>query len=122
MISRFFLLNLDNEVKLPLNAGPLPHHHPWDEAYYVSEGKVRFIIGDKEEIVEKGDFVYAPADTVHGFFGASEEISRVLVFDAPSTVGGFFTDCDSQVKSLPQDLEKVPEIANKYGLTFLPPK
>ncbi len=110
------------EVSLPFNAGPPPHHHPWDEAYYVTEGKVKFIIGKEEHILEKGDFVYAPADTVHGFFGAREETSKVLVFDAPSTAGGFFVDCDSKIKNLPQDLEKVPGIAAEYDMHFLKPE
>jgi len=109
-------------VDLPLNAGPPPHHHPWDEAYYILEGQVRFILGEEETIISKGDFVYAPANTVHAFFGASEEVAKVLVFDAPSTAGGFFKDCHEHVKELPKDLDKIPAIAEKYNMNFLPPR
>ncbi len=108
-------------VDLPENAGPPPHHHPWDEAYYVLEGRVRFIINDEEKIVEKGDFIYAPSGTIHGFFGAQKELSKLLIFDAPSTVGEFFKQCDKEVINFPEDLAKVPEIAIKYNMHFLPP-
>ena len=110
------------EVRLPLDAGPPPHHHPWDEAYFVTEGKVRFVLDKEEHIVEKGDFIYAPANTVHAFFGASETESRVLVFDAPSTAGGFFEDCAKEVQVIPEDLEKVPVIGAKYNMHFLKPE
>lgn len=110
-------------VDLPFEAGPPPHHHEWDEANYVIEGKVKFIIGEKEKIVEKGDFIYAPGGTIHGFFGADENsVAKVIVFDAPSTVGGFFKECDAEVKNMPEDAQKIPGLADKYGMTFLPPK
>src|SRR5690349_5663549 len=32
------------EVVLPKDSGPPPHHHPWDEAYYVVEGRLSFEI------------------------------------------------------------------------------
>src|SRR5437868_3749053 len=37
------------EAELAKHSGPPPHHHPWDEAYYVIEGEVRFSLGDREE-------------------------------------------------------------------------
>tara|TARA_R110000868_G_scaffold117600_12_gene312403 strand:- start:22098 stop:22544 length:447 start_codon:yes stop_codon:yes gene_type:complete len=109
-------------IDVPFEKGPPPHHHPWDEAYYIVSGKIRFILEDKVHFVSAGDFIYAPANSVHAFFGASAGISKVLVFDSPSTAGGFFKDCHKQIKKLPSDLEKMPKIAEKYGLNFLKPE
>ena len=105
------------EVTLPRDGGPPPHAHPWDEAYYVIEGQVRFLVGDETEVFEGGDFVYAPGGILHSFVGASDQPARVLVFDAPATAEDFFRDVDREVKS-PQDMAKVPEIALRHQLRF----
>lgn len=109
------------EVELPKDQGPPPHDHPWDEAYYIVDGQVWFLVDDKEMIVSTGDFVYAPGGTVHSFRGAGEEPARVLVFDAPATAEGFFKEAAKEVVSYPEDLAKVPEIGLRHGLRFMPP-
>ena len=109
------------EVRLPRDSGPPPHDHPWDEAYYVTEGDVRFTLGTDTVTVSAGDFVYAPAGTLHAFCGASDEPARVLIFDAPAHAGSFFRELDREVKELPRDLAKVPEIGNRHAVRFLLP-
>ena len=109
------------EVELPRDQGPPPHDHPWDEAYYIVDGRVWFLVDDKEMIVSTGDFVYAPGGTVHSFRGAGDEPARVLVFDAPATAEGFFKEAAKEVVSFPEDLAKVPEIGLRHGLRFMPP-
>jgi quercetin dioxygenase-like cupin family protein len=109
------------EVTLPKDQGPPRHDHPWDEAYYVLEGQVRFQLGDEEKIFSGGDFIYAPGGMVHGFQGAGEQPARVLVFDAPATAEGFFRDVDHEVRSYPQDLVKIPEIGLRHNLRFQAP-
>ena len=106
------------EVTAPKDAGPPPHEHPWDEAYYVVEGALRFRIGDTERVVRQGDFLYAPGGTVHAFQGASEQPARVLIFDAPAAAEGFFRDAAAEVRELPRDLAKVPEIGARHRLQF----
>lgn len=109
------------EVELPKDQGPPPHDHPWDEAYYIIDGSVWFLVDEAEMIVSTGDFVYAPGGTVHSFRGAGETPARVLVFDAPATAEGFFREAAEQVVSFPEDLVKVFEIGMRHGLRFLPP-
>lgn len=108
------------EATLPLDAGPPPHEHPWDECYYIVEGEVRFTMGKRTDVFGAGDFLYAPAGTVHGFQGASTKPACVLVFDAPAAAEGFFRDVDREVHELPRDLAKVPEIAARHRMRFLP--
>ena len=107
------------EVTLPRRAGPPPHHHPWDEAYYVIEGEIEFSLDGEERHVKSGDFVYAPGGTVHGFHGASDQPARVLIFDAPAHAEAFFREVDSQVKG-PDDMPKVPGIGERHEIHFLP--
>lgn len=108
------------EVDLPRDAGPPPHFHAWDEAYYVVQGEVRFTIGGRQEVVGAGDFIYAPGGTVHGFAGSSEQPARVLIFDAPAHAESFFREVDQEVRG-PDDMAKVPAIGSRHGIEFLPP-
>jgi quercetin dioxygenase-like cupin family protein len=107
------------EVALPEGAGPPPHHHPWDEAYYVVQGQVRFSLDGREQVVGAGDFIYAPGGTIHGFQGASAQGARILVFDAPAHAESFFREVDRQVKG-PSDMSKVPQIGRQHQIEFLP--
>lgn len=109
------------EVEMPKDAGPPLHEHPWDEAYYVLDGDVRFKIGADERLVSAGDFIYAPGGTLHGFQGASDRPARMLIFDAPAHAEGFFREVEREVKSLPADLPKVPDIGARHGMRFAQP-
>lgn len=106
------------EVVMPESAGPPPHRHPWDEAYYVVEGEVRFMIESEERLVRAGDFIYAPGDTLHGFQGASDRPARMLIFDAPAHAESFFRDVEREVKRMPEDLAKVPAIGERHDVHF----
>jgi quercetin dioxygenase-like cupin family protein len=110
------------ETVLPKGLGPPPHHHPWDECYFVVSGRVKFTLEGAEQQLEPGAFVYTPANVVHGFSGLSDEPARVLIFDAPAHSEGFFIDTAREVRAMPQDLSKVPAIGQRHGITFLVPQ
>ena len=109
------------QVELPRDQGPPPHDHPWDEAYYILDGDVWFMVDGEEGVYTTGDFLYAPAGTPHSFRGAGDTPARVIVFDAPSTIGGFFRETSREVVN-PEDFAKIPAIGAKYDLNFYPPK
>lgn len=109
------------EVTLPQDAGPPAHTHDWDEAYFVTEGVVWFMLGDAHVRATSGDFIHAPGGVVHGFRGASEKPARVLIFDAPAHAGAFFKRVDKEVRDLPRDLPKVMDIGADTGIHFLAP-
>lgn len=105
------------ECEAAKDAGPPPHTHPWEEAYYILEGAVRFTVDGRETVANAGDFLYVPAGTVHGFQGASDKTARMLFFDAPAASEAFFRDLDREVKA-PEDLRKVPEIGKRHRIDF----
>jgi mannose-6-phosphate isomerase-like protein (cupin superfamily) len=109
------------EEDIPVGLGPPPHRHDWDEAYYVIDGALRFEIDGKPEHVERGDFVYLPRNTVHAFKGASASPARVLIFAAPAHSSAFFEEVNREVRTVPQDLSKVPAIGRRHGIEFLSP-
>jgi mannose-6-phosphate isomerase-like protein (cupin superfamily) len=108
------------EEDVPLGMGPPPHRHAWDEAYYVLKGEVNFEIDGQSVTVRAGDFARLPANTVHGFKGASADGARVLIFAAPGHASAFFEEVNNEVRSLPDDLSKIPEIGLRHGIEFVP--
>ena len=105
---------------IPLGMGPPPHRHDWDEAYYVLEGEVDFEIDGQPVTIAAGDFARLPANTIHGFKGASPTGARVLIFAQPGHASEFFEQLNDEVRSLPEDLEKLPEIASRHGIEMMP--
>jgi quercetin dioxygenase-like cupin family protein len=109
------------EIDVPQHAGPPPHDHPWDEAYYVLDGEVRFTLGAGEQLLKAGDFVYVPGGTAHGFQGASAGTGRMLVFDSPAHSESFFRELGREVKEMPRDLAKLPDIGKRHQIRFRAP-
>jgi len=109
------------QVTLPQGAGPPPHTHAWDEAYFVIEGQVQFSVAGERFTATAGDFVYTPGGVAHGFSGEGPQPARVLIFDAPAHAGAFFRRVDREVKELPRELPKVIGIGEETGIRFLQP-
>lgn len=107
------------EEEVPLGMGPPPHRHDWDEAYYVLEGEVDFEIDGRTVKSTIGDFNYLQRNTIHAFRGASSKPARVLIFAAPAHASEFFEEVNSEVRSLPDDLRKIPEIGSRHGIEFV---
>ena len=108
------------EEDIPIGHGPPPHRHDWDEAYYVISGALDFEMDGKPVRIEAGDFAYLPRNTVHAFKGGSEEPARVLIFAAPAHSSVFFKDVNREVRNVPEDLAKVPEIGLRHGIELMP--
>jgi mannose-6-phosphate isomerase-like protein (cupin superfamily) len=107
------------EEEVPLGMGPPPHRHDWDEAYYILDGVVDFLIDGQTVRSGAGDFNYLPRGTVHGFAGASDLPARVLIFAAPAHGSEFFHALNDEVRSLPEDAAKIPEIGERHGIHFV---
>src|SRR3954447_14289888 len=108
------------EEDVPLGMGPPPHRHDWDEAYYILAGEVEFTIDGEPVRSSRGDFNYLPRGTVHGFKGASEAAARVLIFAAPAHGSEFFHEVSDEVRRVPEDLSKIPQIGQRHGIEFMP--
>lgn len=76
--------------------GPGPHLHEGnDEVFYVLEGTISFLIGEKWIDVEKGAMVRIPAKTIHDFKNQTDQRTGVLNFYIP---GGFERNMPEIVK------------------------
>lgn len=109
------------EEDIPHGHGPPPHRHDWDEAYYVLSGALDFQMDGQAVRLEAGDFAFLPRNTVHAFKGGAEAPTRVLIFAAPAHSSAFFKDVSRELRAIPADLAKMPEIGARHGIEFLQP-
>ncbi|MGE5615886.1 MAG: cupin domain-containing protein [Bacillota bacterium] len=106
------------ETVLAKDMGPPPHRHDWDEAYYVIEGRVQFDVDGRKVTIGPGEFLYAPANTPHGFTSQIDD-TRMLIIDCPAHTENFFREVDREIREMPRDLAKMPAIGARNGITFL---
>jgi quercetin dioxygenase-like cupin family protein len=80
-------------------------HHTEDESFYVLEGKMTVIVGEKRKTLNTGDFAFGPKGVPHGFRIEGDTPARILLI----TSGGGFASFVSEMS------EPAPE-------TVLPPE
>jgi mannose-6-phosphate isomerase-like protein (cupin superfamily) len=62
-----------------------PHTHTEeDDAFYILDGELTFLFGDREERAGAGTFVLVPPGVEHGFRNSTEAPVRMLNIHAPA--------------------------------------
>lgn len=80
----------------PNSGGPGAHlHEANDEVFYVIEGTVSFLVGEKWVDAERGTFLRIPAGTMHDFANRTDRKAGALNFFIP---GGFERNMPDIVK------------------------
>lgn len=102
----------------PEGSGPPPHSHSWDEAFYVTEGRVHFGVGDDQDLVaDPGTLVHIPSDTVHWFrFGTGG--GAMVSITSGAGAAAFFTQIDAEVSPTNPDFGAMIGIATAHGLNI----
>lgn len=105
----------------PEGSGPVPHSHPWDESFYVTDGEVDFSVGDEAAVSAlPGTLVHIPAGTSHWFqfrAGGGAMVSITSRLGASS----MFSEIDREIAPDKPNVEKLIEIATRHGLTVTAP-
>jgi len=99
----------------PQDAGPPPHSHPWDEAFYVTEGEVEFTCGGANTMVTKGGFVHVPAGTIHCFRYASPT-AQILGITSGKGAAKMFSALDRECGSSP-DMGQVLAVLGSHDVS-----
>lgn len=115
-LSKPFEMHIQEGVQ---GGGPPPHFHPWDEAFYVVDGQVQVTVEGKATTVTPGGYVHIPAGAIHAYKNISATAKIIGVVSDPR--GGQFFAAMDQLK-VPEDLPRIFEVAESYGVTFLVPK
>ena len=104
----------------PEGSGPPPHSHPWDEAFYVTQGEIAFGIGERELVARPGTLVHLPAGTTHWFrFGAGG--GEMVSITSREGASHMFTDFDREISPTKPDLGRLIELGEPYGLAVAIP-
>ena len=73
--------------------GPPPHKHKvFEHAWYVLDGDLTILLGEKTSVVGKGSFVFIPKMTVHAFANNTNSPVKVLVVDMPGGFENYYAD------------------------------
>ena len=112
------------EAEIPPDAGPPPHiHHAQLEAYYVLDGELTVIEGERTLTASAGDFVYIPPGAVHAFRNTSTRPARMLIWMSPAGFEDFFREVGTpaipgqQAPALSgEELARTQAAAPRFGL------
>ena len=110
---------------------PPPHtHRREDEIFYVLEGEVVVLVGDRTIQGGPGTMIFLPRDVRHSFTIESEH-ARMLILVTPTGLEGWFKEFSvpATAITLPpanepgyQDVQRMLEAAPRYGLEFVSQK
>ncbi len=112
------------EIVVPPGGGPPLHvHHNEEEAFYVIEGELKVQVWDREAKASAGSFVLLPKNIPHAFRIEDSRPAKVLALLSPPGFEGYFIDYGRPAEAnalppptdVPPDLEKMVEVAARYG-------
>lgn len=96
--------------------GPPPHiHTAEEEAFYVVEGELDVLVGERTVKATAGSFVLVPRGTVHTF-SKKGAAAKLLIIISPAGFEKFFEEISGS-----HDLEKIMALAPKYNLKIVGP-
>ncbi len=105
--------------------GPPPHIHSHEEeGFYVLDGEITFLIGEKQIVATPGTFANMPVGTPHSFKNESDKPVRMLIVVAPAGLEQMFFEVgvpldDGATTALPPtkaEIEKLLTVALDYGI------
>jgi quercetin dioxygenase-like cupin family protein len=90
-------------------SGPPPHHHPWDEIFFVLEGELDVTIGDDQvQRMGPGSIAHVPGGTVHSFRNVSDQMRLLSI-----TTEGRAVEMFTALANVPPT--EYPEVGPRFG-------
>lgn len=106
----------------PAGSGPPRHiHHDADETFVMLSGDAAFWIAGQTITCGPGETAFVPRGTEHTFRVLSDIPCRHLTILTPGGFEGFFAEMAAKAYRIPQDMDAVAKIADRYHLTFTGP-
>lgn len=102
----------------PGGAGPGPHHHAWDETFFVLSGGVHCGAGETEALATAGGLVHVPGGTTH-WFRFAEDGGELLAITSRGNASGMFRAFDRGVNWADPDRSALVALAAIYGQTVV---
>ena len=92
-----------------------------DKLFIVLEGTLKYLIGDKTEVVEPGARVQVPKGMVHGFTNVGSGDARHILVSTPRKHEEFFRDLRDIPEPREQNMNLLPGIAERHDQTIVGP-
>lgn len=137
-VYRFLALGEETNGKYALweaivgpGGGPPPHTHSREEeGFYVLEGEITFLLGDKRLVANAGMFVNMPVGTLHAFKNETARPARMLISVAPAGLEEMFFEVGqslppgAQTAAPPtkEEIVKLLAVAPRYGVEIKLPE
>ena len=97
---------------VPAGGGPPAHIHTREEeAFYVLDGELSFLVDSERITVRAGTFLNVPKGTKHQFHNEGEVPAEMIFWFAPAGIEGLFRELGER----PQD---IIEIGKRYGVQY----
>lgn len=116
------------EAVVPPGGGPIAHaHKATDESFYLLDGALEFLDGDRTFVAEAGAFVFVPRLHRHRFTNISGTDARLLFIFTPGGLEDLFLDGgdDPVAGAVPEPWgiernERIADIIERTGSIALP--
>lgn len=112
------------ETEFKPGDGPPPHTHANEhEAFYVLEGEVAALDGERRFTAGPGSFVFFPKHSHHAFKNVGTTMARILLLFIPAGFEGYLEEVGAAVvegiEAPETDMAKALPLAEKYGMKFI---
>jgi mannose-6-phosphate isomerase-like protein (cupin superfamily) len=111
------------EYAIPaVTSGPPPHLHTReDESFVCLSGRLDVSLGEKEYVIEPGDYLFLPRNVVHTFRNSADVESRVISVVSPAGLEAYYQAL-AELPPGPKDLAVMQKIMAEFGIELqLPP-
>ncbi|HEY1689182.1 MAG TPA: quercetin 2,3-dioxygenase [Solirubrobacteraceae bacterium] len=111
----------------PGSSPPLHVHRREDESFWVLEGTLRIVCGERTFIAEPGSFAFLPRDVPHTFLVLGDAPARLLSLCAPGGFERFFAAAGSPAEheglppAGPPDIALLRRVGAEFGLEIVGP-
>jgi quercetin dioxygenase-like cupin family protein len=112
------------------NVPPRHLHHHEDEAFYLLEGEMTFLVGEQTIKATPGMMIFAPRGIAHSFTIDTDQV-RFLVLITPGGFEAFFGACGvpAAAMTLPpsadvsaSEIQKTRALVPSFGVEFVAPR
>ena len=111
------------EVLLEGDGPPQHIHKTEDEAFYVLEGELTILLGDRTFTPTTGSFVFIRRGTVHAWARTGEQPVKILAIIAPAGLEQFFAEAvdTGGASTTDEFVAQAEALAEKYNMEIVGP-
>jgi quercetin dioxygenase-like cupin family protein len=103
----------------PEGTGPGPHHHAWDESFFVLSGAVHCGVDGAETLATTGTVIHVPGGCTH-WFKFAKGGGEFFSITSKGNASQMFEAFDQGINWSDPDRQALTALAASYGQTVLP--